>query len=203
MDESNSGKPPRDGQTIRSALDSIRSGREPDRTPGPAADGMRADEQYNIATFHDQEIGRSFQRALSKAGVMSDSVIRRGKLEVYIDFEDGQRAGAILDEHRTRFPDKPLKGLRRRFDYLIFGVLIGVTVGIFFLLNARQSRLIYSAPVAFGLAGGLSGHLIDRLRGHYRRTGRLQFGIYEFLVLAMLPGIVAFLTYIMPRLIHN
>ncbi len=184
-----SGKPPRSSSEIRAAIESIRDQSDATAPVGPLTDGLSPDHRIVIASFFDQEVARRHQRKLGEAGVYSSLEVRRKRTELIVEYEDHGRAGQVVDEFREQCPDRPRSGIRRDFDYLIFGIAIGGTVGSFFLFRAQHHPLAIAALIGFGVTGALVGHLIDRWRGAVRRGGRFRFGVWEFLILATLPAL--------------
>jgi hypothetical protein len=196
------GKQPKDARTIRAALESIHREQEGPEQQGPLSEGASPDHRIVIASFHNPRVARSLQQQLSRSGIHSRRQRRARMTQVSVDFEDHQRATQIFDEHRETCPDSRPAGIRRDFDYMIFGLAIGLALGFVYLFGNFRNSMALAAPVVFALTGALAGHLIDRVRGQWRRTGRIRIGLWDFLILAMLPGLVAFIVTIMPKLLR-
>jgi hypothetical protein len=202
---SDEGKQPKDARTIRAALESIHHEQEGPTKQGPLAGGASPHHRIVVATFHDPSVARSLQRQLTQSGIHSRAKRHARMTQISVDFEDHQRATEVVDQHRQTCPDQKPSGIRRDFDFLIFGIAIGLTLGFIYVFGNAGNPTALAAPVVFGLTGALTGHFIDRIRRHWRhwrRTGQLRFGVWEFLILAMLPALVAFIVSILPNLLR-
>ncbi len=189
---------------MRATLQSLGGSTGPNKESGPKASGMQPQDRINVATFHNHEVARGYQRELTQAGVMSTFEIAAGKIaRILVDYEDRGKAAEILAEHAAKCPDRRPRGIRREFDYLILGGVLGFSVGTIFVAGAWGNPLAITAPVPFAGIGALCGHFIDRLRMHYRHTGKISFGVWEFLVLVPIPALMAFLWHLIPLLIKR
>jgi hypothetical protein len=194
-DQSNEppGKPPKTAERIRATLETVRRAEGPGTSSGPLQGGLRAEDRLEIAAFFDADVARRFQQRLLEGGIMSSIVARRKETRVSVDYADRQRAGDLLEVHRRECPDVRPSGHRRDYDFALFGGALGATLGLIGLygeVDAWQDALTLGG---FTLLGALVGNLIDWLRIMYRRSGRLQFGVREFLIVVVLPALAVVL----------
>jgi hypothetical protein len=178
--------PPKSVERIRAALESVHRD-QPATEPGPYRAGFAPDEPIVIAAFHDRDCARAFQDALLEAGIVSKSRFHRTGAEVLVDHSDGQRASELLAKHLQRFPDRRRQGHRRDFDFAIFGSVLGLTCGAILLEFRRPGDFL--ALTIMTLFGTILGSLLDRPRNRYRRTGQLQFGLGDVLLLTAVIGL--------------
>ena len=153
------------------------------RRPAPYEGGLAAEEPLLIASFRDHECCRCFQEALLRAGIMSQAKVHRTGAEVLVDYSDRDQAAAVLERHLAEFPDLPRADYRRDFDFTIFGTVLGATFGT--ILMFAEFRDVQSLAIftIFTLFGAITGSFLDRPRNRYRRTGQIQFGPGDLLVL--------------------
>ena len=149
---------------------------------GDRPHGAEATDPIVIASFHCPETSGDFQRALSIAGISSTKESQGKKTRVSVDYEDLDHAVDILANHQKQHPDSPPPAIRRDYDFLIFGAIIGGGVGLA-LLFASSNRLSFALITAsLTFSGALIGHFIDTLTWS-RRTFGLRFGLLEALLL--------------------
>lgn len=175
--------PPKSADRIRSRLDSVQRDVGKKHTPGPLRDGLAPDARVVIASFFTAEAGRRYQQVLLQAGIMSQGTFHRRGAEISVDNSDCERAAELLKQHQLQFPDRPSRDYRRDFDFTIFGTVMGATFGAILLVGEFHGPREVTALVIFTLFGALTGSFLDRPRNRYRRTGQLQFGIGDMLVL--------------------
>jgi hypothetical protein len=196
MTDSFEGKEPKSRDQIRSSLELLRS--EPKKqgeagsdriSAGPHIKGLPASHPITIAQFLNPENAKLFQLALSRSGLFSQSSAHGRATRIVVDFEDAKLAAKVYKTHKAKHPDQRPFGDARRFDYLIFGVGIGVTLGFIFLIVETANPLVYGVSVAFVVFCSAVGHLLDRARLRMWRTGRWGFGVWDFLVICCLPFI--------------
>lgn len=201
----NEGKPVKSTSTIRAALEALRP-EESDkkiRERGPLFDGYRSDYPITVATFHDPEMAKRFQKRLSEKNVYSKLVSGFAATNIIVDAEDSTKAAEIFKATRSEFPNHKPKRLSRRFDYLIFGILMGATLSLTLVVNVMHHRLAATVPIAFCIIGALLGHLIDRFRSQRAIHGKIQMGILEFLILATVPIFIILLVQLVPKMIFT
>ncbi len=209
MSEPEQGKPPKSKESIRSSLNALRKKDEQGAVlkkpshSGPMINGFSASHQITAGTFHDVDIAKQFQALLMRAGIFSKMHSSRHGSIVMVDAEDSQKAAEIFIEHKKENPDRPVVGSNRRFDYLIFGVLIGITFGIVLLGNEYKHPMAYLVFATFLAIGASVGHLFDRLRIRYRKTGQLKVGVWEFLIIATLPALFALVFTFLPDILFG
>ena len=149
---------------------------------GPYRDGLGEDEPLVIASFRDHECCRRYQeaplRAASCPGPKCIAPARRSSSITAI-----ASAADLLEAHLAQFADQPRETWRRDFDFTIFGVVLGATFGA--ILMAVEFRDVRSLAILlnFTLLGAITGAFLDRPRNRYRRTGQIQFGLGDILVL--------------------
>lgn len=157
---------------------------------GPYTDGLGDDYPIALATFHDREVARSLQQLLSRSGIFSKLVNRGTGAIVFVDNDDHDHAVQLFNEHREQFPNRiPVKN-SRRFDFLIFGLAIGLTLGgifvpSYFFSQMRESMVIL---ISFTAIGAAMGHLLDRQRMSLYRRERIRVGVWEVLIMMSIIG---------------
>jgi hypothetical protein len=173
--------PPKTSERIRAALESVRRDEQP--AAGPYKHGLAAEEPLLIATFRDHECCRRYQEALLRSGVMSQVRKHRTGAEVLVDYSDRDKAYDVLKTHLAEFPDLPRADYRRDFDFTIFGTVLGATFGAILLLAEFRDVQSLVILLLFTVLGAVTGSFLDRPRNRYRRTGQIQFGLGDVLVL--------------------
>lgn len=173
--------PPKSAERIRAALESVR--REEPPQIGPHEGGLAPEEPLLVASFRDHQCCRRYQEALLRAGIMSQAKVHRTGAEILVDYSDRDKAADVLEKHLAEFPDLPRADYRRDFDFAIFGTVLGGTFGV--ILMAAEFRDVQSLAILliFTLFGAITGNFLDRPRNRYRRTGQIQFGLGDVLVL--------------------
>lgn len=208
------GKQPKSEADIRSSLESI-AGRAKrsdesnrsaiDQKPGPLIDGLPANYHIVAGTFRDHDIATSFQELLGKNNIFSERAKSRQGIQIVVDAEDRHRAAELFQEHHQQFPDRRPKYISLRYDYTVFGIIMGLALSLIFFdpkeLTRFSNTMFVIVPITFATFLGLIGHVFDRLRVQRRRTGKLSIGIWEFLILAMLPVIFILTKDLIPRAI--
>ena len=99
---SNQGKPPKTSNAIRSKLASISKTAEVVRHSGPINAKNQLDRQIIVASFFDHQLGRKFQRELTRCGHFSKSLISERKLVITVDSQDSQSASALSEKFRAQ-----------------------------------------------------------------------------------------------------
>jgi hypothetical protein len=95
---------------------------------------MDADYPVVVASFLDRDVARTFQKILI-ANRIEPNVSSKGRLcEVSVDAADAKRATAIYFEQKSVLSDGRASKNPRRHDYLIFGIVLGVTCCMMLLL---------------------------------------------------------------------
>jgi len=196
-------KPPKSAGQIRSSLESIHKTAEVKTESGPLNAGFGADYQITIGSFLDRDVALDFQQKLSQEGIFSKLDSARQESRVAVDDEDRHRANELFQLHRRLHPNLRPKGNSRRFDFLIFGIGIALTVSFILVVEQWDHPLALTIPLTFGAIGASLGHVIDRVRMRYQRTGRLGVGVWEFLVLATIPAIIALASKMLPRILFE
>ena len=187
---SNEGKPPKTVDSIRASLKSIHQTAKVSVHSGPHRHGLAKDYPITIATFYEQAMARSLQQLLSQSGVFSKVVTVRGGVNVVVDKEDHPRATEIYNENHDDFPNRYPSKEARRFDFLIFGTAIGLTVGAIIFLGVWGKPMAVAILFTFVGIGAISGHLLDRFRMGFVRSGKLVLGVWEILVAMAIPGLI-------------
>lgn len=169
---------------------------------GSRPHGIEPADQIVITSFYSAQACDEFQRALSAAGIRSTRKTQSGRTHVSVDSEDRGRAVEILAAHQAEHPDQRLPRIRRDYDFLIFGAVIGGTLG---LVSLHASERILSMVMIANLTicGGLIGHLIDRFRSSWRKFGRVRFGVLECLLFVTLVAFLLSLRHITRIAIHG
>lgn len=197
------GKRPKSADSIRASLQSIQASQKDDTSAGPLAKGLEPMDQLVVQSFKNYDVGRQFQQRLMDNGVMTTGKRHRGEYQVMVDYEDRDAASAILREHMKSNPDVLPIGYNCRYDFLIFGLIIGLTLGVLLVLdvyNASEDMLI---AVSFAICGAVCGHLVDRVILQVRRTNQLQIGMREFLLTATLPALIIAVSRIVSLLVSR
>jgi hypothetical protein len=189
--------PPKSAERIRAALESVQENVGKENEPGPYRDGLTPEARLVIASFHDPEGCRRFQQALLQAGIMSQANIQRTVSEVIVDYSDHDRASELLIRHLEAFPDRPPRTFRRDFDCTIFGIVIGGAFGLIYLAGELREPKDLVVALIFTLLGAITGGLLDRPRNRYRRTGQLQFGLGDVMVLMAVIALGITLRYLL------
>jgi hypothetical protein len=127
---------------------------------------------------------------LSQSGIFSKVISERSGANVVVDKEDHLKATEIYRRNRDSFPNRYPYKRGRRFDYLIFGTAIGLTVGAIIFLGVWQKPNAVAILVTFIGIGATLGHLLDRIFMGYARTGKLRVGVWEILIAMAIPGLV-------------
>ncbi|MGE0610110.1 MAG: hypothetical protein AB7O62_23665 [Pirellulales bacterium] len=184
-----SGKPKSDDQ-IRAALQAIR--REPhEASPaGPQTNGMGPDERFAVASFYEADNARLFQARLLSLGVLSRSESSRGETRILIDLADREKTLTSLAEHLRESPNLRLPRNNRGLDFALLGGAIGLVIGL--VLFSTPALIVKKIAILFIVTaiGGLTGLEIGLLHENLRRHRRFQFGMREFLVLAIIPALM-------------
>ncbi len=203
MTSSFKGKPPKSVDRIRSSLESIHKTAEVNNESGPLIGGFGPEHPFKVGSFYSREVARDFQQKLNQSGVFSKLVVGRQATIVTVDHEDRQRAAALFQQHRRQHPNLRPKGNARRFDFLIFGVVITMTLSFILLADEWDHPLALTIPLTFCAIGASLGHVFDRVRMGYWQTGRLRIGIWEFMVLAAQPAIIALAWKSLPEILFK
>ena len=177
------GKPPKSSGQIRTKLESISETAGVVRPSGPANDGAQGSRQFVVASFFDHQLGRQFQRELTRSELFSESVVSARKLVISVDYADVQIASAISEKFRNKYPDRQDQLASNRYDYMIFGIVVGVSISMIFIAGAKDPM----ANAAFCLASsgffGASGHLVDRVA-----NPKTALGLWDLFVLVAIIG---------------
>lgn len=202
MPDSFQGKPPKSSESIRASLEAMRQDGGVEIPSGPRPDGIEPADQIVIASFYSVQACREFQRALSSVGIRSTWKTQSGRTCVSVDSEDRGHAVEILAAHEAEHPDERPPRIRRDYDFLIFGAVIGGTLG---LVSLHASDRILSMVMIANLTvcGGLIGHLIDRFRSTHRKFGRIRFGVLECLLFITLVAFLLSLRHIIRIAVHG
>lgn len=121
---------PKDQQTIRKALESIRSEANVTAPAGPHAEGMSPHHPVLIATFHSPNAARQFQKILIDGQIDPDIANEGGSTQVTVDAEDAKRATKLYFDHKEILSDGKALRNPRRHDLLILCTVIGLTLGV-------------------------------------------------------------------------
>lgn len=192
---------PKDSQTIRKALDAIRSGANITTPVGPHANGMSPDHPVLIAAFVDPEVARTFQRMLIEQGIEPSSENSGGRYKVLVDAVDARQATGIYLARRKDLKDGKTSRNPGRYDYLIFSAVVGVTLClIFFIVVGNGTKqdpkdqlkawlLATKAAFLFLAMCLVTGHLADRIRMKKFKGPKLKgsIDVWELLLLFTYP----------------
>ena len=155
--------------------------------PEPRPQEILPTDQITITSFHGDQVSRHFQRALWVEGISPSQDKRNHKFYASVDNEDRQTALDIFPKHAEQHPDVKPAGIRREFDYLFLGVVIGRGTAISLISAVVSHHSTYTPFWSIGaiatLLGGLVGNLIDRLWRNVRLSGRLQPSFVDYLLL--------------------
>jgi len=176
------GKPPKSRESIRSALQSISDTAEAVQHAGPNHERTQAERKIVVASFFNHQLGREFQKELSRRELFSSSVVRDRKLVISVDYDDAQLASSLSEQFRSQHPDRRNPLDSSRYDCLFFGVAVGLAIAMLFIVGAKNQ----TAGIAFGLAVvgffAAIGNFLDRAMNI--RTG---FSLWDlFLVVAII-----------------
>ena len=180
------GKQPKSADDIRASLQAIHKSADADVETGPLSGGLSRDYPLAVATFYDRAIARSFQQLLSQSGIFSKFVSQPNGASVFVDNDDHDRAVALLRKHRGQFPNRIPKRESQRFDLLIFGCAIGLTMGGIVMSGVDKIQNAIAIPITFTIVGAAAGHLLDCIRMRHIRTGRYRLGIWELMIIVSL-----------------
>jgi hypothetical protein len=195
--------PPKNESQIRSSLESIHQTAKINPRSGPLSQGVGTDFPITIGSFHDRELACDFQQELNQAGIFSKLVSARLETRVLVDDEDRHLANELFQKHRRNHPNRRPRGFSRRYDFLIFGLGIALTVSFILVARKWDHPLALTIPLTFGAVGASLGHVADQIRLRYRQTGRLRVGIRDFLVLATIPGMIALAAKLLPQILFD
>ncbi len=98
-----------------------------------------------------------------------------------VSYRDHALAHEILARFGSENPDRPFTGIRRDYDFLIFGSAIGASIGLIVVVVAQQLQMLMFAT-GMALLGAMFGHLLDRIRGNSGPGGRFRITMYEWLL---------------------
>ena len=182
------GKPPKTTSSIRASLESIHKTADVESHEGPFAQGMTGDYPIVVATFYDRNVARDLQKKLSQSGIFSKVIAAGQGGSVFVDNEDHDRASQLYLQSRNEFPNRVPKKQSRRFDLLIFGTVIGMTLGGVLIDGALGRAEAITMFVSLTAIFGTMGHLLDRLRIRYYRTGRIRIGVWDLLIALSIIG---------------
>ena len=202
MTDAPGGRPPKDAEQIRRRLSAVHDS-VPQRKTGGAADGLHPHERIVIAKFWNLDACRSFQHALSLAGVPSSVKTRRKRHYLSVDNEDRGVARRVWAAHAPDHPDIRPVGPLGDHDFLIFGMFIGGSLGLVPLLGILQAPSDVIIILGFALIGGLVGQLCDLMRQRFRRGVLLQIGLQEYLILVTIPALLLLMWRIIPVLVKR
>lgn len=195
--ETTAGKPPKDVSQMRSVLKNVHAANA-SRDAGQHAQGLGQHEPIHLISFFDSQLARKFQKMLSGAGIPSWVRSEREKRRIEVEMEDRDRAKRLLTEFQLSHVDRENERRNQRFDLAILGLVLGLTIGLVLSLATVQSLLDLARIALVGAIGGLLGHLGDRVR---IGSSHLRFGVYEFLILIMLPALAIVVYRITPALV--
>lgn len=203
MTEFSEGKPAKSAATISKALHALRPPKESNQNNerGPLIDGFQADYPITAASFHDPEMAKKFQSYLSQCNIFSKLVIRDGGAAIVVDAEDSRKAAEIFKTTRQQFPNIKPKRLSQRYDFLIFGILIGVTLSLTLVANVWHHPSAKIVWITFCAIGALVGHLCDRFRNQFAIHGKFGLGVAEFLIISTVPVLLILLWDLIPKII--
>lgn len=109
---------------------------------------------------------------LARRALFSKSKVSARKFIATVDYADVQTASAIYMDFRNKHLDRPDQLAPARYDYSIFGTVIGIAVSLAFVFGANHQ----TAKIAFGFAPGYVfaafGHLSDRAGDRRTALGR-------------------------------
>ena len=186
------GKPPKSADEIRSRLKTICETANVVHEKGVIDSRTQAERQVVVASFYDHQLARDLQTELHRNGLFSESVTSGEKLVVTVDFPDVEVASKLSVDFRHQHPDRRPSRRAARFDFLIFGIAMGLVVGLVFATGAsNRNAAIGFVSSMFGL-GAAAGNLLDRNRNSRIRNGKFAFGLWEFLVAVGILGIGIF-----------
>ena len=198
------GKPPKTASTIRAALEAMQGSEGAPKvghTKGPLIDGYDASHPIKIASFHRSDMARKFQKRLSDHSIYSDLVTRSKQTAVFVDAEDSHAAAKIFESTRAEFPNVKPTHLSSRYDFLIFGGLFGLTLGLILIFNVAHHPAAFGVAVTFFVIGALLGHLWDRFNGYLALYGKIRIGLVELMILAAVPALFIMVCQLVPKII--
>lgn len=124
---------------------------------------------------------------MAKEGIFSEIKRQQKVFRVVVDREDQPVGSKLYIANKDRFPNRVHSSATLRFDYLIFGITIGLTLGAIAILVLWPDAQSFSVALTFVAICGFSGHLMDRIRIRRLKTGRAWLGIWELLILTTIP----------------
>lgn len=179
--------PPKSDATLRNALHAVRSSTAREHQAGGHRSGLAGDFPISVASFHERSVANQFQDLLAEHRIYSQIKKKHKVWHVIVDREDQPIASRLYVENKNAFPNRVHASASLRFDYLIFGIVIGITLGAIALLVLWPEVKAFSAASAFIAICGLTGHLMDRIRVRQLRTGKAMLGLWELLILTTIP----------------
>lgn len=201
MSETGQGGGPKTGAAIRAKLDAMRKSYQSDVPRGDRMEGVQPADRIQIASFHDAKLCAEFQHSLSVKGIMSSSELRNRKTHVSVDYEDRGLAVEILAAYIGR--DRQPKGLRRDFEFLLLGMILGTTAALVVVVGARNPAVLLPYAASWALIGGLLGHFVDRLRSIWREHHRIRLGVREYLLLTAICAVAVWMPYYASAVLQN
>jgi len=192
------GKPPKSADAIRSQLESIRRTAGVVRQQGPINEQNQDSREIVVASFYDHHLGRKFQNELRSRGLFSSASIENRKLVISVDYPDAKIAGEVSTKFRALNPDRRHAVDSSRYDWMIFGGLIGLAIGIVFAIDADNRAYAVAFVLAVTGICSAAGHLVDRTNLAEAKKRRL--GLWEFLVFVGILGMVVIATQALPLL---
>jgi len=191
------GKPPKTTSQIRSKLESIRSSTGAAQQIGPLNDQTNGSQQIVLASFFNHELGKQLQKELTQKKLFPETYVRWRKLFITVDRSDLATAILISGTFRKRHPDRRNSRESARYDYLIFGMLIGFAFAVVFVTGSRNLANGISFVLATVGIFGAAGHLIGRARN--RNT---HFDLWNMLILVAIIGMLISLIRILPAILR-
>ena len=196
------GKPPKTESEIRSKLSHLQeSAGDHLAKQGPFANGFSEFAEYKLTALKHKPLANKLQTLLKSHQISSDCKRMHGQFVVTVDQCDRDHALEVFKEFFQQYSGTEQQ-FRFRHDTLIFGLIIGLTMGICLAVGSKGGLVgKVSALTSCSFAGAFSGHLVDRI-SFFRRSGMRAFGLWEVLIGVSLVGAVIYFVKIVPQLLR-
>lgn len=195
------GKAPKTSQAIRSRLGNISESANVKREQGPYVDSNGTDRQVVVASFFNRRLGQQFQSVLSRNGIFSESVSNNQQLTITVDYEDVQAATLLTQKFLSENPDARPKHMGARFDWLIFGGMLGFVVGLIFGVASQDAVASAQFIVALTTGCAAAGYLLDSLV-RFNRNQTIIFGLWVLMLLVFSVAMAVVAIQALPALLR-
>jgi len=179
------GKPPKSDAEIRGKLRAIQKTADVQHVSGAMREGMAPTHQILIASFHNRNLAKTFQRLLGQNGIFCNDQIRNHQIHISVDYEDSENAARLATDFRIKNPDPIPDSQKRRFELPLLCVVLACVIAC---CMCEFAKFPFESGMFLLLAAGIAGCigiLIDRIF-RFAVAGAILFGIFEVLVIVTL-----------------